>query len=186
MSARFVLLSLLLACTTDKVSDSASPVDTRVGDSAASGLPEGESTWEGTIEVSGLTFPMTLTLQNTLGDLAGVAAFSDNPDSPLGIGTGTYSVTGTHEPENGLVALAPEDWIDPPDIELELLGFSGTYDPSADTLSGTAADYASGSDNTLTGGPTLLTRTGGDGTPTDFGDAALALPVDTRPFTGTH
>ena len=169
------------ACTSDKSGDS--------GPGAAAetnGLPEGDSTWEGTIEVSGIVFPFSLELTNSGGDLSGAALFEDHPDTPLGFGSGRYTLTGTHEPGSGLVAMAPGEWLDEPDIELELLGFSGVYDADTDAMTGMAADYASGSDNALVGGPASLTRTGGSGAPTAVGARAAALPTDTRSFSGTY
>ena len=182
MSLISLALSLIFACTTETENDS----DTQAALAAENGLPEGESTWEGTFKAYGYGIPTTLLLENSGGDLSAEITFTDDPDQPLGIGTGVYSMTGTHEPGSGLIALAPEDWIQVPETYVELIGFAGVYDPSTNTMTGMAVDYASGADNSLTGGPSSLTWVSGDGAPTDFGDGELALPVDTRPYSGTY
>lgn len=176
-------LSLTTGCT-KPAADSGDTADTAA--TATNGLPEGDSTWTGTVTVSDRLFPVDVALTNTGGDVVGQVTISDNPDSPMGLGTGIYSVTGTHEPVSGRIAMAPLDWIQEPEIQIELVGVSGTYDPASQTLSGTVADYASGTDNTLTGGPAELTLVTGDGAPTAIGDLGAALPEGERAFTGTH
>ena len=186
-AALLVMLASSLACTggggPDPLdTDTPVPDDSGSPAAAGSGLPEGESTWSGDIEVAGTTFPVELSLTNTGGDLHGELSFSIE-----GFGDGIYSVTGTHEPTAGLIAIAPEDWIEEPDIALELLGLLGTYDPDTQSITGTVADYASASDNTLTGGPAALALvSGGDGSPTTSGAGALGLPTgEARAFSGT-
>lgn len=189
MSPSVLLFSVIAACTeapSDDSTDTADTADTSSTARAENGLPEGESSWEGPVELAGSTFLLALALENDGGDLSGVATFSDHPDQPVGLGSGTYSVTGTHEPGSGLLVIAPGSWIQQPNVNVELLGLSAIYDPEAGTLNGTAADYASGSDNTLQGGPALLSWVSGDGAPTAFGDRSRELPEGTRAFSGTH
>lgn len=180
---------MLALWATAACSDGAKTDDTadETGDpaSAGRGLPEGSSTWEGTIEVGGLSFPLVLELENTGGDLEGTATYSDNPDTPLGFGSISQYVTGTHEPTGGLVALAPLDFVEPPSLELELLGATAAYDPETDMLVGMAVDWASGDENALVGGPLSVTRTSGDGEPTVTGDLGAALSEGSHTFTGT-
>ena len=184
-SKMWMMTALLTACTGTKT-DTGTINDT--GDdtlpAAENGLPTGSSEWEGTLVVSGFEFPATASIDNQGGDLSGTVTFSDNPDTPLGFGKGVYSVTGTHDPVSGRVAIAPEDWITPPKVALELLGLSGTYDPDSGTITGMVADYASGSDNSLNGGAATMVVTG-DGEPLGAGDSALALPAEERAFSGT-
>lgn len=142
------------------------------------GLPEGESTWSGTVEVDGATFGMTFTLTNTAGDVAGRVAFASDA-----IGDGAYGVTGTWSPTARRLAIAPEDWIARPAVEIELLGFIG--DLTEDGLSGRAVDYASAQDNTLRAGAAELRFVSGDGAPTVPGDGARGLPDGALMFTGT-
>lgn len=131
-------------------------------------------------------FEFAVELTNEGGDLAGVVTVTETSDTNLGFGTGIYSVTGTHEPGSGLVALAPEAWIQTPDLSAELIGYAGTYDPDSGTIVGTTLDYATADANFLTGGPTTLNRDSGDGEPLDFGDLSKALPTATRAFTGSQ
>ena len=158
------------------------------GDSQAAttrGLPEGSSTWSGTMEVGGFTFLLEFALENTGGDLDAVATFSDDPDQPAGMGTATYRLTGTHEPISGLIALAPDDWEGEARADLELLGAIGSYDPDTQTMSGTIADYATGQENSLLGGPYTATLTSGDGVATTEGDLGRALTAGSHTFAGT-
>ena len=176
------LAALLAACTpdTDKTGET--------GDSATqstNGLPEGRSSWSGTMEVGSYPFLLELTLENTGGDLEAVATFSDDPDQPAGMGTASYRLTGTHEPVSGLVALAPDDWEGEERSELELLGATATYDPETQTMTGMVVDYASGTDNVLVGGPLSATLTSGDGAPTAVGDLGRSLTEGSHTFAGT-
>lgn len=151
---------------------------------ATRGLPEGVSVWSGQLEVSGLLFAAEAGITNTGGDLVATLTVMDHPDQPVGFGQAEYSLTGTHEPVSGLVALAPDDWIVAPVLDIELVGFMGFYDPEAQTLSGTVADYASGSDNSFAGGPATLTFVDGPGAPTTVGDEAASLALGNQSFTG--
>jgi hypothetical protein len=177
------VVSLTTGCA-KSAPDSGETADTQVA--ATNGMPEGDSTWTGTVSVSDRSFPVEVALTNTGGDVAGQVTIQDDPDAPMGLGTGIYSVTGTHEPVSGRIAIAPQDWVQEPDLQIELVGLSGSYDPATQTLSATVADYASGADNTLTGGPAELSLVTGDGTPTAIGGLGAALPEGERTFTGTH
>jgi hypothetical protein len=148
------------------------------------GLPEGVSTWSGELEVGGIPFLAQATITNTGGDLEATLTFMDHPDQPAGFGEAEYSLTGTHEPGSGLVALAPGDWIMPPPVDVELVGFSGSYDPDTQILSGMIIDYASESDNSLQGGPAALSLVDGPGEPTTIGDGAASLADGNQTFTG--
>lgn len=177
-----------VGCTDSKTEDDTGETgDTDPGDdvTAENGLPEGDSVWTGNGEVGGFNFLLSIELTNTGGDLEAVATIQDDPEGPLGIGTGIYTMTGTHDPVSGLLALAPLAWTQESDLNLELLGFSGTYDPSADTISGMIQDYASGADNTLVGGPASLGRSSGDGEPTTAGDRSAGLSTGDHTITGT-
>lgn len=179
-----LLLPLFLGCgpsddPTDDTGGSGGPQATR-------GLPEGSSRWEGAFEAGGMSFAVALDLANSGGDLSGVVTIVDDGITPAQFAGSSYSVTGTHEPFSGRVALAPQDWIEEPSVAVELLGLSAVYDPTSDTLAGTVADYASGVDNNLEGGPGSLSRVSGDGAPTVEGDLALALPTGSTAFAGTH
>ena len=179
-----LLIPLVLACS-GKTADSASGA----GDTAGAGdggdggggaptfgLPEGASTWAGEGQVSGVSFPIEVTLENSGGDLTGSVTLSD-PGGALGFGTGSYTIVGTHAPESGAFAVAPTGWTVEPDVAIELLGATGTHDPDAGTLTGQLRDYASGDLNTLEGEGFTLTRLSGDGAPTPVGDGARALPA---------
>lgn len=161
-----------MAPTPDAGADMAPPVE------APSGLPEGESVWRGSAQIAGAAFGMTFTLSNAGGDVTGRVAFATDV-----IGAGEYGVTGTWSPAAGRLALAPEDWITRPDVEIELLGFIG--DLSAAGLTGRAVDYASAEDNTLRAGATELAFVSGDGAPTTAGDGARGLPTGEVMFGGT-
>ena len=181
------LLAALLttvACTDDK-GDTSDPLETGEPSTATRGLPEGSSTWSGTMQVSTYTLLFDATITNTGGDLEATATFSDDPEAPAGIGTATYTLTGTHEPTSGLVALAPLAWVEEPPSALELLGVTATYDPDTQTMTGLIQDYASGAENSLLGGPFVATLTSGDGAPTTAGDLGAALSAGTHTFTGT-
>lgn len=182
----FFLLSLV-SCT-DKVltDDSANDDSSPDIGHAEKGLPVGVSTWSGQGSVTGVSFIFSLELENDGGDLAGTLTVQDDPSAPIGFGTGVYSVSGTHEPGSGLVAFAPEEWITTANLEANLVGFSGRYDPETDALIGTIADYATDANNYTTGGPATLTRESGDGEPLDFGAMEKALPTGTRPYSGTQ
>lgn len=150
------------------------------------GLPEGTSTWSGTGEASGITFLLDVEMVNDGGDLSGTVTVTESPEFPVGIGTGIYSISGTHEPVSGSVAIAPDSWIQETSIETELLGFIGAYNPETNELSGSLADYATGDDNAVRGGPATLAWTAGEGEPTEVGDEAQALAADeTLAFSGT-
>ena len=153
--------------------------------SSTNGLPEGTSVFQGTIEVGPFKFLVDATLVNTGGKLTAAATFSDDPSAPTGFGTGTYALSGTHEPVSGELALAPNDWIQKPSIDSELLGLTATYDPVAKTLTGVMVDYATGKDNTLAGGALSLILTDGDGAATQEGDRAQALSAGSHTLTGT-
>lgn len=174
------LLSLTFACSgADEGSD-----DSGVA-AATLGLPEGESTWSGTGEVGGVPFVVELTLTNTEGDLSGVVTVSDDPEEPVGIGTGSYEVTGTHAPESGLLALAPVRWIESPDFAIELIGATGRFDPDAGTLTGELRDWASASDNTAQGGPFSVAWVSGDGAASVIGTEGESLSDGPQTFVGT-
>lgn len=144
---------------------------------APSGLPEGESRWTGTFELGGAAVDAELDLDNTGGDLTGRVRFDAN-----GL-EGEYGVTGTWAPAAAHLALAPADWIVTPPVDLELIGFIGDY--ADDTLTGRIVDYASGTDNSLLGGPATFTRVEGDGAPTPIGAATAALDTGETVLTGT-
>ena len=182
-----LLLPALVACTS-KPADSADPAGDTADDGSGEGgadggaaaptfgLPEGSSTWAGEGQVTGISFPIEVTLETTGGDLTGSVTLSD-PGGVLGFGTGTYTIIGTHAPESGAFAVAPTDWTVEPDVAIELLGATGTHDPEADTLTGQLRDYASGTNNVLNGEGFTLSRLTGDGAPTPVGDGGRALPA---------
>jgi hypothetical protein len=166
-------------------SDATDTSETDTGTEEASrGLPEGMSTWSGQLEVNGVLFAAEASITNTGGDLQAAVTIMDHPDQPLGFGEAEYSLTGTHEPGSGLVALAPDAWIVDPPTPIELVGFDGSYDPDTQTLSGVVVDYASGLDNSLTGGPAILELVDGPGEPTVVGDEAASLANGSQTFTG--
>lgn len=145
------------------------------------GLPEGTSTWAGTVEAAGVTLEVEVRLENTGGDLIGELAIVGDA-SP--VGTGAYTLSGTHAPASGLVAVAPDAWLVPTSPVVELSGFYGTYDPVSRTLTGQLRDYAAGGENRLDGGPVSLTLTSGDGSPSAVGDGAKGLAAGDHAFTG--
>ena len=147
-------------------------------------MPEGETTWEGTIEVAGFDFLATATITNTGGDLEVALAFEDDPANPSGLGSGELALSGTHDPRAGLVGVAPSGWI-VENPNSELLGFYGSYDPASQTLRGTIVDGASPSENSFRGGPATFALLSGDGAPTAVGDGAQALDGSTAHFEGT-
>ncbi len=157
----------------DPSDDTAAVDDTGSEPAASNGLPEGTTTWTGEGTAAGVVFPLEVELVNDGGDLTGTVTVSD---PGIGIGTGIYGIEGTHAPASGAFALAPTAWIQSPDIEIELLGATGTYDADAGTLTGQLRDYASSSDNTLQGGAFTLTLASGGGAPSPVGDGARALP----------
>lgn len=159
--------------------------DDTVATSTTNGLPEGSSTWTGAMEVGEYNFLLDLSLVNTAGELAATVTFSDDPEAPAGYGTGTFTATGTHEPGTGLLALAPEDWVDEPDIASELLGALAIYDPDERTITGTVQDYASGNDNTLLGGALTATWVSGDGAPSAIGPGETELSTGEHTLSGT-
>ncbi|HMV68982.1 MAG TPA: hypothetical protein PKA64_19190 [Myxococcota bacterium] len=173
-----LLLALLAACKPANDDDDAP--------TATMGLPSGDSAWEGEGVINGFTILLTLELSNDGGDLTGEATIEDDPEAPLGLGTGIYTLTGTHDPESGLIAFAPNAWVRSPLFESELIGFIGAYDPETDTIDGNLADYASEPDNQLLGGPASVTRTSGDGAALEAGDGGAGLPEGTRPYTGSQ
>ena len=167
----------------------AGETETTAGTSASSdtdatsdtGLPEGESTWEGTLAVNSMSFAVEVAITNTGGDLvATVAIVGDDL-----LGATVFRATGTHEPTAGRVAFAPDAWIDEPDFAIELIGLIGAYDPAMQRITGTVVDYASGGDNSLLGGPATLTLIDGPGAATTAGDAGASLFVGSQTFTGT-
>lgn len=175
-----------LACTGGKVDPADSGAET--GEPAieeSRGLPEGQSTWTGSGQVSGVPVQLSLALTNTDGDLSGTVTVSDDPSAPIGLGEGTFSITGAHDAGSGEVAVGPVAWVAQPAIEIELLGATGRFDLDAGTLSGQLRDWASASDNSLQGGPFSLTLDSGDGDPTPVGDAAQALPAGGATFAGS-
>ncbi|MCA9518465.1 MAG: hypothetical protein KC635_26200, partial [Myxococcales bacterium] len=174
---------------TDTLADTGPGDDTAADDADATplgrGLPEGVSTWRGRFEVAGFGFIGDLTLVAARGDLTATLAFDDDPDASAGVGPALYTLTGTHEPRSGLVALAPDDWTTPPASPLELLGLDLVYDPAARTLSGLAVDYASGSDNSQAAGAGSFTLVAANGAPTAPGDRARGLDPGPHTFFGS-
>lgn len=178
-----LLATLLATACTDSADKTGETGDTSAP--TGRGLPEGSSTWTGNMEVGSFNFLLDLELENSGGALVALATFADDPEAPAGMGTATYRLTGTHEPGSGLLALAPDDWVGEARDELELLGATATYDPETQTLTGLVADYASGTENELVGGPLSATLVSGDGAPTTEGDRARGLAEGAHSFTGT-
>jgi len=178
---RLILPAVLFLSACNGTTDTDEPV------ASSGGLPTGTSAWTGSGEVNGLTFLVDATLDNVGGDLTGTVTVRDSPEAPVGVGEGTYAVSGTHEPVSGLVALAPDDWIEMTDFQIEVLGLLGTYDAETGEIDGTLGDYATADDNVLRGGPITLVLESGDGEPLQAGDEALSLPVDEAvTFVGSH
>lgn len=149
------------------------------------GLPEGSSTWTGRFLVAGIPLSATVEIDNDGGDLTATATVTDDPEEPVGYGTGIYTLTGTHAPGSGRIALSPDSWVQAPNVEVELNGFAGGHAPETDEIMGHVADYASGSDNTLQGGAATFTRAAGDGDPTPVGAGEDGLGTDPVTFAGT-
>ena len=170
---------------TSDMSTSAGTTDTGDGQPGM-GLPEGESTWTGTISSSGIAFPTELTIVNASGDLTATVTYTDNPDSPIGLGTAVHTLTGTHDPASGRLAFAPNTWVMEPAFEVELLGMSGSFDPDTDTISGVVNDYVSPMSPEFAGGPVELSLVNGPGEPTAIGDGAAALAQASQNYTGTY
>lgn len=164
-------------------SESGATTDTG-GEQATMGLPEGVSTWTGQGEISGLTFLFDLTITNNGGDLTATTKLKDDPKLPVGLGSPEFALSGTHEPTAGRVALAPNDWIVLPDMDIELIGLEGFYDPEANTLTGMLVDFAKGNENFLLGGALTLTLVDGPGEATSRGDEARSLAVGSQKFSG--
>lgn len=177
------LLVLLAACTGETKNTDDTGEDTQ--GAAGNGLPEGASTWSGSMEVGPFPFLLNFELENTGGDLVAVATFEDDPNMPAGMGSATYRLTGTHDPVSGRLALAPDRWVGEDRSELELIGATATYDPATQTIRGMIVDYAAGGDNVLYGGEVSATLTSGDGAPTRVGDGGRALGKGSRSFAGT-
>jgi hypothetical protein len=174
------------ADTTAGLSDTAS--EDAGGDAStapARGLPEGTSLWGGRFEVEGAGFLADLTLVNTGGDLTATVTFDDDPEASTFLGRAVYTLTGTHEPRSGRLVLAPQAWTEEPSRTVDLLGFEATYDPGGRTLTGMVVDFASGPDNTQTGGAGVFTFLSGDGAPTAPGDRARGLSAGAHTFFGS-
>lgn len=185
--SRGVLVAVALALSACGVIDAGpQPAEDAGVGVAPPGLPEGESTWRGSFMVNGLSIATELVLTNAGGDLTGQMTVSDDPEAPIGLGRGEYSVSGTYEPTSQRIAIAPNAWSVEPSVMIELLGFLGAYEPERGAMAGTVADYASGDDNTLAGGPGQLLFVSGDGAPTAAGAGANSLPVGSRSFTGRY
>lgn len=152
------------------------------GEETTRGLPEGVSTWTGQGEINNLTFGFEVKITNTGGDLTATAKIKDDPG--LGLGSPEFALSGTHEPTAGRVALAPNDWITPPDAMIELIGLEGVYDPDAKILGGMLVDFAKGTENFLQGGPFTLTLVDGPGEPTSRGDQSKSLKAGSQKFSG--
>lgn len=152
------------------------------GPEATKGLPEGVSTWTGQGVINSLTFGFDVTITNSGGDLTATATMKDDPG--LGLGSPEFALSGTHEPTAGRVALAPNTWITPPDVNIELIGLEGVYDPAAKTLTGTLVDFAKGTENFLLGGPFTLTLVDGAGAATTRGDESKSLAIGSQKFSG--
>lgn len=150
------------------------------GEPAILGLPEGASTWKGEGEINDILFKFDFTITNSGGDLTATARITDDP----GLGTPEFALSGTHEPTAGRVALAPNDWIVLPDLDIELIGLEGVYDPEAKTLTGMLVDFAKGNENSLLGGPVVLTLVDGPGEATLRGDESRSLVVGSQKFSG--
>lgn len=149
------------------------------------GLPEGQSTWTGRGDVGEFSFLLDLTLDNEGGDLTGTVTVSDDPDAPAGIGSGTYTMEGTHAPESGVFALAPVAWTQEPAFEIEMVGATGTFDPDAGTLQGMLRDWAAASDNTLQGGPFSMDLTEGGEERSAIGARGAELAAGDQSFSGS-
>lgn len=154
------------------------------GEPATKGLPGGVSTWTGQGEVNGLVFLFDVTITNNGGDLTATAKLKEDPKLPIGLGNPEFSLSGTHEPTAGKLALAPNDWIVVPDMNIELIGLEGVYDPEAKTLTGMLVDFAKGTENYLLGGAITLTLVDGPGEATSRGDEARSLVVGSQKFSG--
>lgn len=148
------------------------------------GLPEGESTWSGTVEIDGNEFLLDVTLDNDGGLLGATVTFDETEDT-AGFGSGTMTAQGTHHPGSGLLALSPIGWVEEPNVTPELPGVTATYDHSTGTITGTAVDYTTPEDNVLRGGALLLTLESGDGAPLAVGDEARSLAEGDNDFAGT-
>lgn len=144
------------------------------------GLPQGESTWSGTVDLSGVEFAVAMTLENDGGLLEAAVTFEDSAG-----GTGTMFGQGTHDPASGLLALAPIEWEDQANAGQELPGLTARYDHDTGTITGTAVDYTTPQDNVLRGGALVLTMDSGEGDPLAVGDEARSLAVGDNAFAGT-
>jgi hypothetical protein len=155
------------------------------GEAAGNGLPEGLSTWTGEAEINNVKVLVEASITNTSGDLLATVTLKDDPEMPAGLGAAQYTLTGTHEPTSGLIALAPDEWTMPPLVDIELVGLGATYEPESAMISGVLVDYATGESNFLTGGPLTLELVDGAGAPTVVGDGAAGLADGSQVFVGT-
>lgn len=148
------------------------------------GLPQGESTWSGTVEINGNEFLLSMTLTNDGGLLDAEVTF-DETGNTAGFGSGTMSAQGTHEPGSGRLALSPIGWLEEPNVTPEMPGVTATYDHATGTITGTAVDYTTPEDNVLRGGALVLTMDSGDGDPLGVGDEARSLAEGANAFAGS-
>lgn len=166
-------------------SGDATGATTDPGEPAVLGMPEGISTWKGVAEGNDYTLLAEATITNTNGDLTASITLSDDPNAPLGFVTGVYTLTGTHEPTAGLVALAPGAWTVEPTPLIEHSGFMGSYDPAMKRLAGRIASFASGQNNRVDGGTMTLDLVDGPGEPTVRGGEGASLVAGSHKFSGT-
>jgi len=143
------------------------------------GLPEGVSTWMGQGEINGAPFEFDVKITNSGGDLTATAKIKDEL-----LGDPEFALSGTHEPTGGRVALAPNDWITSPNLDIQLIGLEGVHDPETKTVTGMLVDFADGVKNTLLGGPVTLTLIDGPGPATVPGDESKSLVVGSQKFSG--
>jgi len=146
-------------------------------DPAPAGLPEGVSTWVGQGVINNRDFEFVVQITNSGGDLTATVKIKDEL-----LGNPVFALSGTHEPTAGRIALAPDDWILPPDLNIELIGLEGVHE--AGTITGMLVDFAQGTENFLLGGPFTLTLVDGPGAATIRGDESESLVVGTQKFSG--
>lgn len=174
---RFSLATLVCLSTAcgDKADDAIATDDTgettggtTTGPTMGAIFPAGTSEWTGTAELLGEDMPTSLEVTRTGSILEGTVSleFSGSDIS--------FTLLGTVDLVSGQMAMIPVEWVGA-DPGLELVGFTGVYDPDAGTLTGLVRDTTSWDNPDLAGGPITLSTTAA-------AEEVELAPISAEPF----
>jgi len=104
-------------------------------------FPPGNSEWVGayTCEQGLTNLQLTMTRDAATNAMTGLFAFSAHPSNP-GVESGSFSLIGDYDPSLDELLLSPEAWVDQPGVGWTMLGVSGIYDETLNSIQLTLLD----------------------------------------------